>query len=276
LCQNEYEWLTSKNKTVGFILNSIDSVHHVGQFINVLVIRWRLDETVLLRDSLISEPALQRPGDKAVDVAARVKLKSDRRARALIMALCILPVATPLLAAGVNVFLATGGATSAAPSVPAATVARPPLRASFDSPVFSPEPMGAQVPMEPQPVQGLLTAAPDPSTSPAVVRAGGPRVLRDVAILEGLQIRSEGLVVTLAGIEPAPQGSECRRLDGVVEACAKRAANRLDILTRGRPVVCALREGDAGAMRGVCRAGKIDLADDLVRNGLAVRTSNSL
>ena len=212
-----------------------------------------------------------------MDVAARVKLKSDRRARALIMALCILPVATPLLAAGVNVFMKSGSAPPPTPSAPEAPVARPPLRASFDSPIFSPEPMGAQAPMEQAVVQAIPAVQPSAPEQPAprvVAKAGRARVLRDVTIVDGLQIRSEGLIVALAGIAPAPQGSECRRLDGVVEPCAQRAANRLDILTRGRPVVCDLQDGDAGAMRGVCRAGKIDLADDLVRNGLAVRTKN--
>jgi endonuclease YncB( thermonuclease family) len=70
-----------------------------------------------------------------------------------------------------------------------------------------------------------------------------------------------------------PAGSECRRLDGVVEPCAQRAQNRLEILTRDRPVVCEIVEDYAGAiLRGTCKAGKIDIADDLVRNGLATRT----
>jgi endonuclease YncB( thermonuclease family) len=71
-----------------------------------------------------------------------------------------------------------------------------------------------------------------------------------------------------------PAGSECKRLDGVVEPCEVRAANRLDILTRGRQVVCELQDGGGDETRGVCRAGKIDLADDLVRNGLALRTAD--
>jgi hypothetical protein len=250
-------------------------------FINLLVMGWRLDGALFNRDSLISVSALRRPGDKAVDVAARVKLKSDRRARALIVALCILPVATPLLAAGVNVFMTTGGAPSpsSAPALapalaPEAPFERPPLRASFDSPIFSPEPMGGQLTAEPALIQPVA-ASHEQQAAPSTIKAGLARVLRDVTIVDGLQIKSDGMVITLAGVGPAPQGSECRRLDGVVEPCSQRAANRLDILTRGRPVVCDLQDGDGG-MRGVCRAGKIDLADDLVRNGLVVRTNDKL
>lgn len=210
-----------------------------------------------------------------MSVSGRVRLKSDRRTRALVLALCIAPVAAPILAAGI-INLTKGSA----PPVPAqaqapaqmkapesAPALRPALRATLDDPFLSPKLMGGDERIEPKP-------AAKPQQNNVRPRVNGAHVLRDVRILEGLQISADGMVIALAGVAPVPAGSECRRLDGVVESCAVRAVNRLDVLTRGRPVVCDVKESDDGETRGACRAGKIDLADDLVRNGLAVRTSD--
>jgi endonuclease YncB( thermonuclease family) len=127
--------------------------------------------------------------------------------------------------------------------------------------------MGGEARLEQRPVQ---EPAEPMITSP---RVNGALVLREVIILDGLRFAADGKVIALAGITSVPSGSECRRLDGVVESCIVRAANRLEVLTKGRPVMCDVKESD-GRFRGVCRAGKIDLAEDLVRNGLAVRTSD--
>ncbi|MDB5644267.1 MAG: hypothetical protein JWN07_3584 [Hyphomicrobiales bacterium] len=200
-------------------------------------------------------------------LAVRVRLKSDRRARALIFALCIAPVATPLLAAGINSLMKSPAPASpmTLPVLEAFTL-RPALRADLDDAMLSPAPMGVARTLEPAlPVANAAASVAIPQP-----RVLGSRVLRDVTIRDGLQIGADGVVFALAGVAPSPPGSECRRLDGVVEPCAVRATNRLEVLTRGRPVVCDVQEGDGGELRGVCRAGKIDLAEDLVRNGLAV------
>lgn len=214
-------------------------------------------------------------------------MRSDRRARALIILLCLAPVATPLLAAGLNSFLkspSVASPASAATPVSAPTPTHtlvptpvslvraspqgPTLRASFDDPIFSPMMMGVAAPIEAK----WEAASPQAEARTALT---GRHVLRDVRVAGSLQIVSEGIVISLAGVAPTPDGSECRRLDGVVESCAQRAANRLALLTQGRPIVCDL-QGDAARARGICRAGTIDLAEDLVRNGLAVRTSDQL
>lgn len=90
--------------------------------------------------------------------------------------------------------------------------------------------------------------------------------------LDGLRIESDGLVVRLAGVEDAPADAQCRRLDGVMESCRARAASRLAVLIQGREVVCRISalESDSEAI-GRCTAGKIDLAEDLARQGLALR-----
>lgn len=204
-----------------------------------------------------------------MDIAGRVRMKSDRKARALIIALCLAPVAAPFLAVGANALLkpAVADAPALAPA-PAAgePLSRLSLRAAADDAVFSSAPLGDLARLD-----GPPPAIAKPASRPAAL---GSQVLRNVRILEDFQLESDGIVVTLDGIGAPPQGSECRRLDGVVEPCAVRALNRLEVLTRGRPVACDLRQADDGRVRGLCRAGKIDLADDLVRNGLAVRAGD--
>ena len=108
-------------------------------------------------------------------------------------------------------------------------------------------------------------------TSVTAFVPSGTHVLRQVEAREGLRLSSDAMVIKLDGVEPLAQDAECRRLDGVVEPCAQRAQNRLDVLTRGRPVICDMQPDETGDMRGHCRAGKIDLAEDLLRNGLALR-----
>jgi hypothetical protein len=69
---------------------------------------------------------------------------------------------------------------------------------------------------------------------------------------------------------PAPS-DVCRRLDGVVEACAARATTQLDLLTRWRTLTCRVRVQGAGDLAGSCRLGGDDLADRLVRAGFVKR-----
>lgn len=236
--------------------------------INHFVIMCLLDRSILPCHSRFCA-GCAGAGEKPVDVSGQVRMKLDRRARALVMTLCLAPVALPLLAAG-GISLTRNVDAWAAVQAPESASSKPQpvpvLRVSIEDPLLSPKPMAAQM---------LLVTPPVSHTRPATQRprVNGAHVLREVAVLDGLQISGEGLVVALAGVAPVPAGSECRRLDGVVEACAVRAASRLEVLTRGRPVVCDLQEADEGDLRGACRAGKIDLAEDLVRNGLAVRAS---
>jgi endonuclease YncB( thermonuclease family) len=145
---------------------------------------------------------------------------------------------------------------------------QPPVQVALENPFLSPNLMGGeeqrleQTP--PSELQQLIAATP---------RVNGALVMRDVIVLDGLRFAADGKVIALAGITSVPAGSECRRLDGVVESCIVRAASRLEVLTKGRPVTCDVKEAD-GRFRGVCRAGNIDLAEDLVRSGLAVRTTD--
>jgi hypothetical protein len=254
-----------------------------------------------------------------VSVSGRVRIKADRRTRALVLVLCIAPVAAPITAAGINNLMKGPAApVSAQAPKPEPTPApalrpslQPPLRATLEDPFLSPKPMGGEERLEQKPaaepqqmiamprvndVQAPLVRATQedrflspkpmggeerlekPAAKPqqmiATPRVNGAQVLREVIVIDGLRLAADGKVIALAGITSVPEGSECRRLDGVTESCILRAANRLEVLTKGRPVTCDVKESDTGRLRGVCRAGKIDLAEDLVRNGLAVRTSD--
>ena len=120
------------------------------------------------------------------------------------------------------------------------------------------------------------TPSPRGVAPPAPVEPRGWRMetLRDVSVGEGLRLLSGGATLALAGVAPLDENAMCKRLDGVSEPCATRAANRLEILTRGRSVTCRVFDAPAGvAPVAACRADKIDIADDLVKNGLARRVA---
>lgn len=136
--------------------------------------------------------------------------------------------------------------------LPAAFVAR---RAAAPADSAAPSPRGLAPAMQAQ-LRLLARGAPMPRA-----RA-----------LDGLRIESEGLVVRLAGLDDMPADAVCKRLDGVAEPCRARATGRLAVLLHGREVVCRISAltGDSEAI-GQCIAGKIDLAEDLARQGLAQR-----
>ena len=94
--------------------------------------------------------------------------------------------------------------------------------------------------------------------------------LPNAVVGEDFQLSSDDQIVHLAGVDQLPAGKTCRRLDGVVEDCAVRAANRLRVVTIGRPVVCfPFGTDEELRLMARCFAGKIDLARDLISHGLA-------
>ncbi len=140
---------------------------------------------------------------------------------------------------------------------------------------MAPLPAPAPLPPLAMPRDEMTTASmPSPARRAERPGARGWRVetLRNVEVAEGLRLVSGGATLVLAGVEPLEANATCTRLDGVTEACAARAASRLEILLRGRTVTCRVFEPrDGETPVGRCRADKIDLADDLVKNGLARR-----
>ena len=130
--------------------------------------------------------------------------------------------------------------------------------------------------LPPAPARAELTTASTPLVPPKTRAASlenrpwRMQTLRAVGVAQGLRLISDGAIVALAGVEPLDPATKCKRLDGVQESCSIRAASRLEVLTRGRTITCRVyeaREGEAAV--AACKADKIDLADDLVKNGLA-------
>jgi endonuclease YncB( thermonuclease family) len=135
---------------------------------------------------------------------------------------------------------------------------------------FAPPERVARAPSPKPPVDDLPTASmPRPLATSSVERVA---ILRDVRVGDGLSLIGASGVFALAGVEPLAPDAMCRRLDGVEQPCSQRAASRLELLTRGRVVTCQPTGPMVNAQsRGACLAGKINLADDLVKNGLARR-----
>jgi endonuclease YncB( thermonuclease family) len=93
------------------------------------------------------------------------------------------------------------------------------------------------------------------------------------AAIDGRTFLAGGRRVALSDLAlPKPEAT-CRRLDGVIEACARRATTQLDLLTRWRTLTCRVRGQGAGDLVGSCRLGGEDLADRLVRAGYVERTT---
>ena len=75
--------------------------------------------------------------------------------------------------------------------------------------------------------------------------------------------------IRLHGIDSVEGRQTCQR-GGTTWNCGEDAATRLRQLIQGKQVTCTGRETDKfGRMVSTCRAGAIDLADVMVRSGLA-------
>lgn len=98
--------------------------------------------------------------------------------------------------------------------------------------------------------------------------ANGQRLEGRAIIKSGDTLRIDGTTVRLGGIEAPDRDQTCQRVGGKPWRCGQAAAEVLTRLTRGKDVVCDLGKADsAGVPIAACRAGDVDLADQLVRNG---------
>ncbi|MET4418304.1 endonuclease YncB(thermonuclease family) [Bradyrhizobium sp. RT3a] len=107
-----------------------------------------------------------------------------------------------------------------------------------------------------------LFAAPQPLASE---RIGEP------SIIDGDTLDIHGSRIRLSGID-APESSQfCRGEDSLPFRCGAKAANDLSAFIARRPVTCVPVSLDQyGRTVATCSIGGIDLADWLVRNGLAL------
>ena len=210
------------------------------------------------------------------------RLRLDRPAHILFSALWMAPVAMPLSVATLSPWIVSGQSPErvAAHMAPAAgelesaeAAQEKRIRVSMRVPVAAQPPhiMPGAAPIRPS---RLELASHDVRVARhSIRRPAGRHVFRNVEVAEGLRLGGDGLSITLAGLTPVGPDKVCRRLDGVVESCSMRAMHRLEVLTQGRAVTCDLRPADQdGDVLGTCHADKIDIADDLVRQGLATRS----
>jgi endonuclease YncB( thermonuclease family) len=98
----------------------------------------------------------------------------------------------------------------------------------------------------------------------------GPKPFAAIEILDSATLRSGDMTVRLAGVNRLPDDQTCRRLDGLTVTCADRATSYLQLLVKGRTVVCD-RAGMAedGVEIGRCRIGDTDISEQLIRQGWA-------
>jgi endonuclease YncB( thermonuclease family) len=217
----------------------------------------------------------------------RMKSVRAREIAALALPLARVAVATPLMALGVSMVCAnleTGRPVAALSQagVASSTLHRlaPPAVIALATEAREPRALGGAKNMrafgglKPQLAPTIDVAA---TAADVVASVRGPtsaRLLRQVRVGDDLRLLSDGVAYQLADIAPVGPAAMCRRLDGVSESCRERAATRLELVMRGRAVECrVVATAQAGAALARCAAGKIDLASDLVRNGLARRLS---
>lgn len=133
---------------------------------------------------------------------------------------------------------------------------------------FLPRPAFEKAVRPPQLMAGNLTG--DSAADQPVVQTSTTRILRRASVAGANVIRADGVTIILAGIAPPVAEARCKRIDGVVQSCVERAEHRLAILLQARRIVCRIAgSAERGTLQGHCKADDIDIAADLMRQGLA-------
>jgi hypothetical protein len=89
-----------------------------------------------------------------------------------------------------------------------------------------------------------------------------------LAVTREAFVSPDGSSFQLEGVSLPDDSSRCRRLDGVELPCLQRIAARLQVLSATHPIQCEISNA-SGRKTARCFAGKIDVAEDLKRQGLA-------
>lgn len=120
------------------------------------------------------------------------------------------------------------------------------------------------------------TNAREPESDNAVITAAGKtHVFRRATAIGPNLIKAGGMTIELASISPPDGHATCKRIDGLVQPCTERAQHRLAILLQARDISCTIKQsGGPATLKAQCKAGNIDLASDLLRNGLAQRSAS--
>lgn len=99
--------------------------------------------------------------------------------------------------------------------------------------------------------------------------AGG--LIGQASIIDGDTLEIHGKRIRLWGIDAPESSPLCRDEDSSLYRCGAQAANDLDVFVARRPVSCMPKNLDQyGRTVAICSAGGADLAEWLVRNGLAL------
>lgn len=107
-------------------------------------------------------------------------------------------------------------------------------------------------------------------SAPALARPAAP-VVGQASVIDGDTIDIHARRVRLFGIDAPESRQLCREASGKSYRCGALAANELAGFIARRPVSCKPVNRDRyGRMIAVCTVGGIDLADWLVRRGLAL------
>jgi endonuclease YncB( thermonuclease family) len=118
------------------------------------------------------------------------------------------------------------------------------------------------------PAAGTANAADAPAETTATTRMLTPA--REAEAVDAGFIRTGEQMFRLSGIITPEHGKSCRRLDGLAVPCADRAQSYLQLLIKGRAVVCErAAQGPSGPAEANCRVGDADIAEQLVRQGWA-------
>lgn len=117
----------------------------------------------------------------------------------------------------------------------------------------------------------VYAALPEPPFS----LGGEPLVGPVERVADGDTLEIAGQRVRLVGLDAPEWNQTCARADGTQWPCGRASADRMRAMTRGETVSCRGEMHDRyGRLLAVCKAGGDDLAEALVRDGLAVASGS--